>query len=112
MITLTLLIQSHRQKAGLTQAQLAKLAGVGKTVVWDLEHGKESVQWDILQKIFRVLNITVEWRSPLLQRTATSSEALQPPPPPSSSSSPSSFSPSSPPSPQPPPRPPRGKHSS
>jgi HTH-type transcriptional regulator / antitoxin HipB len=68
MITLSQLIKSHRQKAGLTQAQLAKLAGVGKTVVWDLEHGKESVQWDTLQKIFRVLNITVEWQSPLLRR--------------------------------------------
>jgi HTH-type transcriptional regulator/antitoxin HipB len=82
MIPLTRLIQSHRQKAGLTQAQLAKLAGVGKTVVWDLEHGKESVQWDTLRKIFRVLSITVEWHSPLLQRTATSSEAPAPPPPP------------------------------
>lgn len=75
MITLSQLIQSHRQKAGLTQTQLAKFAGVGKTVVWDLEHGKESVQWDTLQKIFRVLNITVEWHSPLLQRTAIPPEA-------------------------------------
>src|ERR1051326_2614724 len=79
MITLSQLIQSHRQKAGLTQAQLAKLAGVGKTVVWDVEHGKESVQWDTLQKIFRVLNIAVEWQSPLLARAAAS-----PPPSPSS----------------------------
>lgn len=70
MITLAQLIQSHRQKAGLTQAQLAKLAGVGKTVVWDLEHGKQSVQWDTLQKIFRILTITVEWQSPLLERAA------------------------------------------
>jgi len=71
MISLFQLIKSHRKKAGLAQAQLAKLAGVGKTVVWDLENGKESVQWDTLQKIFRVLNITVEWRSPLLDRTAS-----------------------------------------
>ena len=78
MITLAQLVQGHRQKAGLTQTQLAKLAGVGKTVVWDLEHGKESVQWDTLQKIFRVLNITVEWHSPLLHRTATSAEAAAP----------------------------------
>ena len=83
MNTLSQLIQSHRKKAGLTQAQLATHAGVGKTVVWDLEHGKESVQWDTLQKIFHVLNITVEWRSPFLQRAASSS-----PPPPSSPSSP------------------------
>lgn len=81
MITLAQLIQSHRQKAGLTQAKLAMLASVGKTVVWDLEHGKESVQWDTLQKIFRVLNITVEWHSPLLQRTAIPSEASASPPP-------------------------------
>ncbi|MEO7800315.1 MAG: helix-turn-helix transcriptional regulator [Opitutaceae bacterium] len=91
MITLAHLIQSHRQKAGLTQIQLAKLAGVGKTVVWDLEHGKESVQWDTLQKIFRVLNITVEWRSPLLARAAVAS-----PPSSATASANSSLSPLSP----------------
>jgi len=71
MTPLAQLIQSHRKKAGLTQAQLAKLAGVGKTVIWEIEHGRESVQWDTLQKIFRVLNITVGWRSPLLDRAAS-----------------------------------------
>jgi transcriptional regulator with XRE-family HTH domain len=69
MVTIAQLVLSHRKKAGLAQAQLATLAGVGKTVIWDVEHGKESVQWDTLQKIFRVLNITVEWHSPLLERT-------------------------------------------
>ena len=93
MIALAQLIQSHRRKAGLTQAQLAKLAGVGKTVVWDLEHGKESVQWDTLQKIFRVLNIAVEWQSPLLARAAA---ALPPLSASSSESSPSSPPQSSP----------------
>lgn len=68
MHSLAQLIREHRKKAALTQAQLAQLAGVGKTVVWDLEHGKESVQWDTLQKILRVLNISIEWRSPLLAR--------------------------------------------
>jgi y4mF family transcriptional regulator len=71
MIPLAQLIKSHRKKAALAQAQLAKLAGVGKTVIWDIENGKESVQWDTLQKIFRVLNITAEWRSPLLNRMAS-----------------------------------------
>jgi transcriptional regulator with XRE-family HTH domain len=71
MTTLAELIKSHRKKAALSQAQLAKLARVGKTVVWDIENGKESVQWDTLQKIFRVLNITVEWRSPLIDRMAS-----------------------------------------
>lgn len=77
MSPLAQLIRDHRKTAGLTQAQLAKLAGVGKTVVWDIEHGRESVQWDTLQKIFRVLNITVAWRSPLLDRAAS----LASPPP-------------------------------
>ena len=101
MIALSQIVRSHRRKAGLTQTEVAQLAGVGKTVVWDLEHGKESVQWDTLQKIFRVLNITVEWQSPFLQRRALSTEASAPPPP----------SPS--PSPSPPPsRSPRRKQSS
>ena len=71
MISLAQLIRIHRKKAALAQAQLAKLAGVGKTVIWDIENGKESVQWDTLQKIFRVLNITADWRSPLLDRMAS-----------------------------------------
>jgi transcriptional regulator with XRE-family HTH domain len=71
MTSLPLLIKTHRKKAALAQAQLAKLAGVGKTVVWDIENGKESVRWDTLQKILRVLNISAEWRSPLLDRIAS-----------------------------------------
>jgi y4mF family transcriptional regulator len=90
MTILSQLIQSHRKAAGLTQARLATLAGVGKTVVWDLEHGKESVQWDTLQKILQVLNITVEWHSPFLKRAASESSALQ------KSTSPPAAMPSSP----------------
>jgi y4mF family transcriptional regulator len=95
MIPLAQLIQSHRKKAGLAQAQLANLAGVGKTVVWDLEHGKESVQWDTLQKIFHVLNINVEWRSPLLERMAAAAAASAAPSSAASSTSPSPRSSSS-----------------
>lgn len=76
MISLPELVKIHRKKAALTQALLAKLAGVGKTAVWDIENGKESVQWDTLQKIFRVLNITVEWRSPLIDRIASKDSVL------------------------------------
>ena len=93
MNALSQIVRSHRRKAGLTQTEVAQLAGVGKTVVWDLEHGKESVQWDTLQKIFRVLNITVEWQSPFLQRRALSTEASAPPPPSPSPSPPPSRSP-------------------
>lgn len=86
MSSLPELVKIHRRKAALTQAQLAKLAGVGKTAVWDIENGKESVQWDTLQKIFRVLNITVEWRSPLIDRMAFKDSV--PAPSPNDSSSP------------------------
>ena len=76
MIHLSDLVKIHRKKASLTQIQLANLAGIGKTVVWDIENGKESVQWDTLQKIFRVLNINVGWRSPLIDRLASKDSVL------------------------------------
>lgn len=56
-MTISQLLQGLRKKSGLTQQELAKLAGVGKTLVFDLEHGKASVQLDTLLKILKVLNI-------------------------------------------------------
>jgi HTH-type transcriptional regulator / antitoxin HipB len=60
------MIRYHRQKSGLTQAELAKLAGTGKTSVFDIEKGKESIQLDTLQKILSVLNIKINFNSPLM----------------------------------------------
>ncbi len=60
------IIRFHRKKAGLTQAGLAKLAGVGKTAVFDVEKGKKTTQIDTLGKILRVLNIGVEFSGPLM----------------------------------------------
>ncbi|NOY06529.1 MAG: helix-turn-helix transcriptional regulator [Chlorobi bacterium] len=60
------IIRFHRKKAGLTQVQLARLAGVGKTVVFDIENGKESVRLDTLMKILAALNIRIELNSPLM----------------------------------------------
>ncbi len=59
------MIKVHRKKSGLTQAELAKLAGVGKTVVFDIEKGKQSIQFDTLLKVMNVLNIQLQWKSPL-----------------------------------------------
>ena len=56
----------HRKAAGLSRVQLAELAGVGKTVIYDIEKGKKSFQMDTLQKILRVLNIRIELTSPLM----------------------------------------------
>ena len=59
-------IRYHRRRAGLSQEALAKLAGVGKTAVFDLEKGKATVQLDTLRKVLRVLNITMTLESPLM----------------------------------------------
>ena len=59
-------IRMHRKAAKLSRIQLADLAGVGKTVVYDIEKGKESVQLDTLRKILKVLNIKVVLTSPLM----------------------------------------------
>ena len=59
-------IRMHRKAAGLSQLQLAEMAGVGKTVVFDLEKGKATVQLKTLRKILRVLNIKVRLESPLM----------------------------------------------
>ncbi len=60
------LVRFHRNKSGLTQEQLAKLAGVGKTAVFDIEKNKPSVQFDTLRKVLKVLNIGLRFQSPLM----------------------------------------------
>lgn len=65
---LSKVIRQHRKIAGLSQLQLAELAGVGKTVVFDLEKGKETVQLDTLRKILNALNIKVELTSPIMNQ--------------------------------------------
>lgn len=62
------IIRQHRKIAGLSQLQLAELAGVGKTVVFDLEKGKETVQLDTLRKILIALNIKVQLTSPVMKQ--------------------------------------------
>jgi HTH-type transcriptional regulator / antitoxin HipB len=45
---------------------LADIAGVGKTVVYDIEHGKDSIQFSSLSKIFDALNIQLDFKSPFM----------------------------------------------
>ena len=61
------IVRFHRKKATLTQAELARLSGVGKTVVFDLEKGKVSIQLDSLLKVLHVLNISLNLDSPLME---------------------------------------------
>ncbi|MCK4629859.1 MAG: helix-turn-helix transcriptional regulator [Bacteroidales bacterium] len=61
-------IKYHRKKAGLSQKSLADIAGVGKTVVFDIEKGKETVQFKSLINVFNALNINISLESPLMER--------------------------------------------
>ena len=60
------IIKFHRKKGKLTQKGLADLAGVGKTVIFDLEKGKASVQFDTIQKVLNVLNVKINYESPIM----------------------------------------------
>jgi len=72
-------VRRHRRLSGLSQAQLAKLAGVGKTVIFDIEHGKESIQFDTLKKVLAALNIKFNLHSPVLDRDGEKSGHRQSP---------------------------------
>jgi HTH-type transcriptional regulator/antitoxin HipB len=72
------IVRRHRRLSGLSQTQLARLAGVGKTVIYDIEHGKETVQFDTLKKVLTALNIKLILQSPVLDRSER--KPMQPPP--------------------------------
>ena len=57
----------HRKKSGLTRNQLADLAGVGKTVIYDIEKGKETIRFSTLQRVLKALNIRITYSSPLME---------------------------------------------
>lgn len=61
------MLRYHRERAGLTRIELATIAGVGKTVIYDVEHGKETVQLDTLQAICDALNVQIAFESPLME---------------------------------------------
>ncbi len=62
------IIRFHRRKAArLTQIELARLAGVGKATVFDIEKGKATVRVDILMKVLATLNLRIELAGPLME---------------------------------------------
>lgn len=60
------IVRFHRKRAKLSQKDLADLAGVGKTVIFDIEKGKETVKLITLMKVLDTLNIRMEFNSPLM----------------------------------------------
>ena len=59
------MVLRHRKAAELSQLELADLAGVGKTVVFDIEHAKATVRLDTLLKVLHTLNIQITLETPL-----------------------------------------------
>jgi len=62
------IIKYHRKKSGLSQKALADVAGIGKTVVFDIEKGKETVQFKSIINILKALNINILLDSPLMEK--------------------------------------------
>ncbi len=58
------LVRYHRKRSGLTQQELAELAGVGKNLVYDLESGKTTVRYENLLRVLEVLNVRVDSAAP------------------------------------------------
>ncbi len=67
------LIRFHRRKAGLTQIQLADLAGIGKATVFDIEKGKTTVQMKNVLSVLAALNIDIHFEGPLMEQYKKSS---------------------------------------
>ena len=66
-INLSKVVRYHRIKSGLTQIELADMAGVGKNMVYEIEKGRLSVQFDNMMKILNILNIDIVLKSPLME---------------------------------------------
>lgn len=58
-------VRFHRKKAGLSRLELARLSGIGKTAIFDIERGKPTVRLATLLAVMRVLNMRLDWTSPL-----------------------------------------------
>lgn len=72
------IIQYHRKQSGLSRIALAELAGIGKTVIFDLEKGKSNVRFQTLLSIFGVLNISLALNSPLMTRCSETIQGVDP----------------------------------
>ena len=51
------LVQSERKRQGITQLQLAGMAGTGIRLISDIENGKETVQAQKLLKVLHTLGL-------------------------------------------------------
>lgn len=61
------MIVFHRKKAGLSRVELGRLSDVGKTVIFELEHGRMTVSFEKLLRICTILNIKLNFTSPYMK---------------------------------------------
>lgn len=66
--TIGRIVRAHREAAGLSRQALSELAGVGTTALYDVEHGKETVQLRTLLRLLEALNIDLRLESPLMSQ--------------------------------------------
>ena len=59
------IVRFHRRQSKLSQAALARLSGIGKTALFDIEQGKPTVRLQTLARVLHALNIKLNWDSPL-----------------------------------------------
>jgi y4mF family transcriptional regulator len=52
-------LRSYRKEQGITQDELAKIANLSRKVIIDLEKGKSTVQFNVLEKILKVTNLSL-----------------------------------------------------
>jgi HTH-type transcriptional regulator/antitoxin HipB len=53
-------VRFNRKQSGLSQFEFAKVAGIGKTSVFDIEKGKPTVRLATLLAALRALNIRIK----------------------------------------------------
>lgn len=75
-----LAVKNAREARGLTQKQLADAAGIGKTAVFDLEHGNEGVRLRTLLAVFGILDLSLSVQTPQPAVTQTVPDDLPPAP--------------------------------
>lgn len=69
-------IRSVRKDRGLTLKQLADLSGIGKTAMFDLEHGNPGVRLNTLLAVLTILEMDLDLHIPEIR--LSSPPILQP----------------------------------
>jgi transcriptional regulator with XRE-family HTH domain len=66
MMNIGKMVLFHRKRGGMSRIDLARLSDVGKTVIYELEHGRITVSFEKLMRICKILNIKLNFTSPFM----------------------------------------------